>query len=160
MDVWQPFAAAQVGASAALAGLVFVGVSINLARIVSVPGLAGRAAEALAVLLALLVVASLLLVPGQTAALLGAELLAVGLLDWAAIVTIQLRARQTWSAQHPGWFAVRIGLGQAATLPFVAAGIGVLLVGESALGWLVVGTIGAFAVAFLNAWVLLIEIER
>jgi hypothetical protein len=35
---WDGFAAALAGASAALAGLVFVAVSINIRRILSVPG--------------------------------------------------------------------------------------------------------------------------
>jgi hypothetical protein len=38
---WETFFAAQVGASAALAGLVFVALSINLKEILDLPGLPG-----------------------------------------------------------------------------------------------------------------------
>ncbi len=47
MSGWENFLVAQVGASAALAGLVFVGVSINLARILSSGSLPEYALEAL-----------------------------------------------------------------------------------------------------------------
>jgi hypothetical protein len=44
---WVTFFSAQVGASAALAVLIFVAVSINLARIVEARALVARAAKAL-----------------------------------------------------------------------------------------------------------------
>jgi hypothetical protein len=55
MDQWHDFFLAQAGAAGVLTGLVFVGVSINLQKIVSEPGsgLTGRAAEALIVLVVL-----------------------------------------------------------------------------------------------------------
>lgn len=56
MPGWERFLVAQVGASAALAGLVFVSVSINLARILSSGGLPESALEALVLLLAVLVI--------------------------------------------------------------------------------------------------------
>jgi hypothetical protein len=43
MTGWESFFVAQVGASAAVAGLVFVGVSINLDKILKYAGLPGRA---------------------------------------------------------------------------------------------------------------------
>jgi len=44
---WQTLVAVQAGAAATLTGLVFVAVSINLARILETPGLSGRAAESI-----------------------------------------------------------------------------------------------------------------
>jgi hypothetical protein len=43
MNEWHDFFIACAGASAALMGLIFVGVSINLTRILSFPTLPGRA---------------------------------------------------------------------------------------------------------------------
>ena len=71
MSGWDSFFVAQVGASAALAGLVFVGVSINLTKIMSVADLPARALEAVVVLLSVLIESSLLLVPGQPTVLEG-----------------------------------------------------------------------------------------
>jgi hypothetical protein len=65
MTGWESFFVAQVGASAAVAGRVFVGVSINLDKILKYAGLPGRAMEALVVLILVLVTSSLMLVPGH-----------------------------------------------------------------------------------------------
>ena len=47
MGSWADFFSAELGAAAALTGLVIVGISINIARILAEPGLPGRAAETL-----------------------------------------------------------------------------------------------------------------
>jgi modulator of FtsH protease len=56
MGDWHDFLLALAGAAGVLTGLVFVGVSINLEKIMSQPGfgLSGRAAEALILLVAVL----------------------------------------------------------------------------------------------------------
>jgi hypothetical protein len=87
MDEWLDFFLAQAGAAGVLTGLVFVGVSINLEKIVSEPGsgLPGRAAEALILLVAVLTLSILLLVPGQAPVMVGAEVLVVGLATWGEL---------------------------------------------------------------------------
>jgi modulator of FtsH protease len=74
---WENFFVAQAGASAALSGLLFVAVSINLTRILQYPHLPGRAAETLVVLLSPLGVATIGLVPGLDLRSLGIGLLLV-----------------------------------------------------------------------------------
>jgi len=64
-----------VGAAAVLAGLVFLAVSINIGRIMAIPGLPGRAGESVIFFLGVLVESALLLIPGQSATALGIELL-------------------------------------------------------------------------------------
>src|SRR5918911_1564694 len=87
MADWHDFLLAAAGAAAVLAGLVFVGLSINLDMIMSNPtyGLPGRALEALVLLMAVLIVTCLLLVPAQGMVLAGVEVLVVGIADWVAI---------------------------------------------------------------------------
>jgi modulator of FtsH protease len=80
MRGWSDFFAAEVGASAALAGLLFVAVSINLRQILKFPHLPTRALEALATLLCVLVISTFALVPGQTALVHGLEMGGTGLL--------------------------------------------------------------------------------
>jgi len=65
MPEWTDFFVAEVGASAALAGLVIVAISINLTRIISYPWLPGRAAETLVAPTGVLVTSSYMLVPHQ-----------------------------------------------------------------------------------------------
>ena len=50
MDGWESFALAQVGAAAALAGLVLVAVSVKLERVLAAPYAPARVAQVLAVL--------------------------------------------------------------------------------------------------------------
>jgi hypothetical protein len=166
VDEWHDFFLAAAGAAAVLSGLVFVGVSINLETIMSDPsyGLAGRALEALVLLVAVLIVTLLLLVPSQRMVLAGAEVLAVGVLDWAVVVIIQLLALRNWrSSLDPAFrrhLVPRVALCQIATLPILAAGVGVMGWGQGGLYWLVVGVVLSISVAVLDAWVLLVEIHR
>ena len=165
VEEWHDFFLAAAGAAAVLAGLVFVGVSINLDTIMSNPtyGLTGRALEALVLLVAVLIATILLLVPDQRMVLAGAELLAVGVVDWAAVVTIQVLVLRNWRSLEPAFrwhFVPRVVLCQLATLPIVAAGIGVMGWGLGGLYWLVVGVVLSFLVAVGDAWVLLVEIHR
>jgi hypothetical protein len=165
MGEWHDFFLAAAGAAAVLAGLVFVGLSINLGLIMSNPayGLPGRALEALVLLMAVLIVTILLLVPAQGMVLAGVEVLIVGAADWIAIVAIHLLHLRHWQSLEANlrWnFVGRVVLGQAATLPFVAAGVAMLNWGVGGLYWLVVGVILSFLVAAAEAWVLLVEIHR
>jgi hypothetical protein len=165
MGDWHDFFLAQAGAAGVLTGLVFVGVSINLEKILADPhsGLPGRAAEALILLVAVLTASTLQLVPGQSTALIGVEVLAVGLAAWGWIVAIQLRRLGYWRTMRPDLrraFVLRVALGQLATLPLVIAGIAVLTVGLGGLYWLVAGTVFSILAALSEAWVLLVEINR
>jgi len=165
MNAWHDFFLAQAGAAGVLTGLVFVGVSINLQKIVSDPrsGLAGRAAEALILLVAVLTVSVLGLVPGQGPGLLGAEVLVVGLAAWVWIVAIQLPRLREWETMRADLrvsFVLRVVLGQVGTLATVIAGVAVLWVGPGGLYWLVAGTLFSIIAALAEAWVLLVEINR
>ena len=71
---------AQLGASAALLGLVFVGMSINLKEFVGTPLLVNRALEAIVLLATVLVAATAVLIPHQSREVVGVELLAIGVL--------------------------------------------------------------------------------
>jgi hypothetical protein len=91
-DGWGELFLAEAGASAALAGLLFVAISINLTKILEVRGLVGRAGEAIVLLVAVLIVSTLVLVPDQPRVALGTELLVTGLLAWSILVVIHARA--------------------------------------------------------------------
>jgi hypothetical protein len=94
---WNSFFVAIVGAAAALTGLLFVAVSINLENILKDKSmLPARAAETLASLLFVMVAAALTLVP-QNIRLLGLEILIIV----APLLAVTLRTQIGYRRQHP-----------------------------------------------------------
>jgi hypothetical protein len=162
---WSDFALAQLGASAALLGLVFVGLSINLRDVVGSRQLVNRAAEAVIGLAAVLVTATAVLIPDQTRGAVSAELLVIAGSTFAATANLQRGAtRQTVDAGGEGPPPISIflrrvlGLGAPALL--AVAGITLAATGGGGLYWWPAAIVAAFAGALTNAWVLLIEILR
>jgi len=159
-DGWGELFLAEAGASAALAGLLFVATSINLTKILEVRGLVGRAGEAIVLLVAVLIVSTLVLVPDQPRVALGTELLVTGLLAWSILVVIHARAVRGGIGPSRPVLVARVAMAQLAVLPFLVAGVSLLLRAGGGLYWLVPGVVMCLVVAVLNAWVLLIEILR
>jgi hypothetical protein len=158
MQGWDNFFVAEAGASAALAGLLFVAISINLARILEFWHLPTRCAEALLALLSVLVVATFALVPAQSSAAYGAEIAGTGLVIWAAQT---LALAHTWKASHQhARSALRLLMNQLPSPSFVIAG-GLLFAGHPrGIYWVVPGTLLSFVAGLYGAWILLIEIQR
>jgi hypothetical protein len=157
---WQDFGVAAAGSSAALAGLVFVAVSINLHRILSYPWLPDRVGETIVLLVAVLVESLLLLAPRQSRVALGAEILIIGAAAWAAVTATHVRLRRHGAHQTPTQRRVRIIAGQLASLPALIAGVSLLVHAGGGLYWLFAGITLSVLAAVFNAWVLLIEIAR
>jgi hypothetical protein len=164
-DAWSSFFVAQAGAAAALSGLLFVGVSINVQTIVASPGLVRRALEAFVLLAEVLILSAVALVPGASRTALGWGLLGVSVLAWAVVSRVHLDVmaaiRAAGAAAAPRWSGpVRIVLGQAAAVAFVVGAVTLIADGGGGLYWFAPGVVFAFFTALTNAWVLLIEIQR
>jgi hypothetical protein len=102
-DRWTDFGVGVAGASAALAGLVFVAVSINLSEILKYRNLPGRAAMTLMLFVTPLIVGVLLLVPGQPGAALGGELLATGVVIGGSELVINQRSGRSDKETQLTW---------------------------------------------------------
>jgi hypothetical protein len=110
-------------------------------------------------LLSVVLVSIVGLIPGQSTAALGAELLALGL--GFGIVIVRLARRSLPSGPHPrSWLISRLILATAATLPMIVAGASLLAETGGGLYWAVAGIVFAIVGGVANAWVLLIEILR
>jgi hypothetical protein len=155
---WENFFVAQVGASAALTGLLFVAVSINLAKILQLPSLPGRAAETLIGLFVVLGVASFGLVPHVTRRTFGIEILAVWVLACVAVGWIQIRSRRRREAVE--WWTIRVVASHTPLFAFLGGGISLLAGRGEGPYWLLAGTLLGLAASAVNAWVLLVEIQR
>jgi hypothetical protein len=161
MDDWENFFLGQVGASAALGGLLFVAISLNLPQIGSAKDLADRALLALSLLLSILVVSSLMLIPDQPRLLIGIEVLAVSI---APIVLALTRRSRSSGRNEPGVAVKRLSnktLLVSALAPYLAGGT-LIVVGDLRIGlyFVAVAIVVSLIKAVLDAWVLLIEINR
>lgn len=159
LDTWHDFFAAQAAAGAALAGLVFVAISINLQRVLTTRAVQGRAIEALVLLLSLLVVGLLALIPDQGEEALGIEFIGFGLAMTVILIAMGSGASNAGGATR-GQHLVRLILGQLAMLPIIIAGISLITEDGGGLYWIAGATIAAIIAGMLGAWVLLVEILR
>lgn len=158
---WKDLFVAVAGASAALAGLLFVAVSINVERIVKYDGLPERGIEALAMLLVPLVVSIAGLLPGQDHVAFGIELLVIAAVLIAVMARLPVTHPVPEGVEMPPRYVlsrqvvrlsgtVLLAIGAVAELFAVAGGL------YWVAGAIVVLTLGAV----VNAWVLLVEILR
>ncbi|MEU7428281.1 hypothetical protein [Streptomyces sp. NPDC040750] len=152
------------GAAAALCGLIFVGLSVNLRTVLEMEkseghnSMTGRALEALAALLIVLVVSLVALTPA-----LNRGALAVFVLINAVCSAISpcraVRSGRGKGVPTPA-LLLRLSAAAALTLTLLAAGTSLAAGQGGGLYWLPAAFVLAVMVAAVNAWVLLVEILR
>jgi modulator of FtsH protease len=158
-SAWHDFFIGSMGAAAALTGLLFVAISINLEQILKFPNLPGRAAGSLGVLVSALIVACCGLVPDQHVVVLGVEIAIAGgaVMFQALWVTVRSGVpdgdRMAWRVERT------LTLLLPGTL-FFAGGLSLVAGGGGGLYWVFAATALAFLVSAVNAWVLLVEVLR
>jgi hypothetical protein len=160
MTEWANFFVAVAGASAALAGLIFVGISISLKKILEFPKLADRGLESLILLMNILLTASLGLVPHQGPEALGIEVTALGVITWVMISWLDRSMIRATDAQWKVHYLRNMLYNQVAIVPYIVGGIVLVTSGVSGLFWILPGILGSFIKALMDAWVLLVEIHR
>ncbi len=157
---WAGFGTAIAATAATLAGLLFVAVSINLKRILEFPSLPARAGQTLMLFVMPLITGLFLVVPGQPAAVLAAELIVTG----AGFGTFQLviddRSVRAEQETPVTWLVSRVFPAVVSCGCLLAAGVSLLADGGGGLYWLLPAVLAAIVFGLINAWVLLIEILR
>ncbi len=166
MDGWDNFFVAMAGAAVAFAGLVLVSVSINLDRIIKQPGLVGRAAAPLVVLFTLFVASSIMLIPDQRLRFYGYELLTLAI-AFSIVMAKVLHGqhRSALQAEKAGLapensFRFRIFLCKIIAIALLGAGMTLSAGHEKGAFFLAPAAVTGFLFCFMEAWVLLIEIDR
>jgi hypothetical protein len=160
LDGWSEFNVAMVGATAALAGLLIVAMSVNIATIMSSMTLPPRAAASIATLVLAIVACALALVPGQPVWVYGVELLVVTVV--AAVFqahAIRVIGREAGPSPIERTLKASIGV-----LPVAAFLIGsvLMITGADAPGLIAaaIGSVLAIVTAIVMAWVVLVEVLR
>jgi hypothetical protein len=157
---WIDFAGAIVAATGALVGLIFVALSINVDAIIKMQGIADLALEGIGVLTTVLIAAIVVLTPGQSNAMLAAELIAIGLLHALFIGALGVRS---YSSSQPEFRHKRVQMALGSGIPgslVAVAGLGLATGAVGGLYWLVPACVLGIIAGIANAWVLLIEIKR
>lgn len=157
---WSDLFVATAGASAALAGLVFVAISINIERILKLPGIPERGLETVVLLVAVLIVSVIGLVPGQSHVALGIELLVFALLLGGGLARLPAIRVGSGGPAASSWLVGRWTSRYGGSLLLAAGSLSLLVAAGGGLYWVVAGILLATVGAVANAWVLLVEILR
>jgi modulator of FtsH protease len=165
MQAWHDFFIAQVGACAALVGLLFVALSINVAQILKYPWLPARGAQTLVVLTGALLEASLMLLPETSMKPICLVLIGCTLIVWLLSLRLVLDFVRGLNKQQEivvprDWTYGYFGLAQIATLPGVVGAVLLYFGNLAGYYWIAGGLLATFVFALLNSWILLIEILR
>lgn len=160
LEGWSDFNVAMVGATAALAGLLIVAMSVNISTIMSSPTLPARAASSIAALVLAIVAGALGLVPGQGEVAYGIEVLVAAVIAAA----FHVHAMRVIAREDQVSAADRFGKSILGAVPIAAFLVGGALIvvgaGSAGLAAVAVGSVLAVVAAIVMAWVMLVEVLR
>ncbi|MCC2031029.1 hypothetical protein [Microbacterium allomyrinae] len=159
IEAWSEFNVAMVGATAALAGLVIVASSVNIAEIIKSNTLTARLAAAIAALVLAIIVTGVGLVPD------------VGILSYGVVIGVstllaaifQVHATRVIAHDPDPEHVARVfkaALGFAPITAYAAASLALLFAAPVGLTIAAVGTLLAIVSAIVVSWVALVEVLR
>ena len=157
-EQWHDLFVMTGGAAAALAGLIFVAVSVNFEHILGAPALPALAAQTLSLLIGLVLLSAFGLAPGQSLVAFGIESIVLGAALALLIAGMSLRTRSERLKLQ--WQASRLALGGAACVPAIVGGVSLIVGAGGGIYWLLAEFVSGLVVAAYYAWILLIEIRR
>lgn len=163
LEPWSNLMIAMVGALAALAGLFFVALSINVDLIIHQRRLPGRSAATVVMLLILLLAGIAGLIPGQPTWLVGLEIAALGVAVTGFCVGALRPQTLSGDEKSLNDFKFRVGPLLTMLVPcaaLIVGGISLAVESGGGLYWLAAAFVTGIFACMTNAWVLLVEIKR
>ena len=130
---WGELFVASAGASAALAGLVFVAISINVERILELEGVPELGMITVLLLIGVLVVSMFGLIPDQSERAFGIEVLAQSVV-WSASLILLVRRSLAGVGQGAGRIPSRVVLPLFGTVPYIVGAV-LLVAGDKSGQW-------------------------
>jgi modulator of FtsH protease len=160
IESWDSFFVAETAAAAALLGLLFVAISINLKQVLEAGGLTDRALGALLLLLAILILGLLMAMPDQVVWMLGWETVGISAVTGIIGTLLGLRGLRQADKQYWANFFWNV-VSFVGVLAVIAIG-GVLMFGggEAGFYWVAVGMCLTLVRAVSEGWIFLVEINR
>jgi hypothetical protein len=155
---WDTFAVVIGGAGGALIGLLFVSVSIRIDVISASPDFRNRGAATLSLFVTVLLVAILLVIPGQDAWQLGAELLVLACALGGVLWWLNRRATAQPSSQPISRVLGVVSPDVITTILLAAAGVLLLAGVDDGIYVVIPAVIAAIAGGVASAWLFLIRI--
>lgn len=160
MAEWNNLFIATTGSAAGLTGLLFVGISINIHKIISIPTLTRRALLALIVLLMILVISIIFLVPRLSAEVTGFIILPVILIGSVIIIRMDNLVYKEIGVRYKKGYKYYIVVNCITIFCYLMCSTLLISSGEKGMYWIVPAILLSFVKAILDAWVLLVEILR
>lgn len=155
---WSEFYVAVAGATAALAGLIIVAMSVNIERIIATRSVPARAACAIGALVLAVAACCLALIPGQPTWALGVEVLAGVVLLWALWIALLRIVLVDRAPGQPG--LPKYGIAFVSPALFTVAGVVLAAGAVDGLYWLAAASVVSIIAGVVFSWVALVEILR
>ena len=161
LEGWSEFNVALVGAAGALAGLLIVALSVNIATIVQSRQVLERAGAAIAALLLAVVVCAIGLIPGQPGWAYGAEVLIAAAVAGVFGARAAISVAQDRGAPNAVARVLKAALSMLPALLAAGGGMAVLLGAVPlGLGLVAASVLLSVVAGVVIAWVALVEVLR
>ncbi len=165
LEKWATFATVAGGAAAGLTGLLFVAVSSRIDVIAKSQELRSRAAQTLALFVAVLFITILISIPDQSYRVIGIELIALAVITGVGLLVLDRRARVDTNAHGTSAHAVASILDAVApnaitSILLLIAGLLVVSGVHAGLDVLVFPVLAGLAGGVWSAWLLLTKVAE
>lgn len=165
LEKWATFATVAGSAAAGLTGLLFVAVSIRIDVIAKSQELRSRAAQTLALFLAVLFITILISIPDQSYPVIGIELIALAVVTGGGLLVLDRRAGADTSARGTSAHAVASILDSVApnaitSILLLTAGLLLVFGVHAGVDVLVLPVLTGLAGGVWSAWLLLTNVAE